>query len=91
MTTQQSKILSQFEKYKGYSSNIFNGEDWLEFDAFKAGAEFALIIAAEKAKIKRNYYPNNQQLESQIERDQFCVDEYNYFISEESILNCLKG
>lgn len=33
----ESKLLSQFEKYKGYSSNLFDNEEWREFDAFKAG------------------------------------------------------
>lgn len=34
----ESKLLSQFEKYKGYSSNLFDNEEWSEFDAFKAGS-----------------------------------------------------
>ena len=33
----KSKILSKFEKYKGYSSNLFDNEEWKEFDAFFAG------------------------------------------------------
>lgn len=32
-----SELLSEFEKYKGYSSNMFAGEEWKEFDAFAQG------------------------------------------------------
>jgi len=32
-----SELLSEFEKYKGYSSNMFDGQEWKEFDAFAQG------------------------------------------------------
>lgn len=39
MTTEESKLISAFEKYKGHSSDLFDNEEWKEFDAFKAGVE----------------------------------------------------
>jgi len=33
----ESKLLSMFESYKGYSSNLFAGEEWRELDAFIDG------------------------------------------------------
>lgn len=33
----ESKLLSMFEKYKGYSSNLFTGAEWRELDAFIEG------------------------------------------------------
>ena len=53
-------------------------------------ARHVLKIAAQKAKIKRNYYPDNEALDSQIEKRDFHDGDYNYFISLESIINCLK-
>lgn len=50
-TTEENKILSAFEKYKGYSSNMFDNEEWRECDAFGAGVKFALNPAAEKAEL----------------------------------------
>lgn len=38
----ESKLLSAFEEYKGYASNLFDCEEWAEFDAFKAGYELAI-------------------------------------------------
>jgi len=32
-----SELLSEFEKYKGYSSNMFDNEEWREFDSFAQG------------------------------------------------------
>jgi len=34
---EHSKLISEFEKIKGYSSNLFDNEEWAEFDAFEAG------------------------------------------------------
>lgn len=34
MELEESKILSEFEKYKGYSSNLFDNEEWREFDSW---------------------------------------------------------
>lgn len=48
-----------------------------------------LKIVAEKAKIKRNHYLNNQQLLSQAEEKTFNPYEYSYFISKDSILNAV--
>lgn len=60
-------------------------KEWLE-----EYADLVLKIAAQKAKIKRNYYPNEEALDSQIERRDFNDGDYSYFISLESIINCLK-
>lgn len=32
-----SELLSEFEKYKDYSSNKFDNEEWREFDSFAQG------------------------------------------------------
>lgn len=92
--TEQSKILSEFEKYKGYSSNIFSGEDWSEFDAFKTGAEFALKIAAEKAQIgmkkKSNYGTHRKWQKVKEEEVDLFAYEVQHFVDKQSILNCLK-
>lgn len=37
MKAEESKLLSLFENYKGHSSNLFDNEEWREFDAFCAG------------------------------------------------------
>lgn len=39
MTTEESKLITAFEKYKGHSSDLFDNEEWEEFDIFRAGAE----------------------------------------------------
>jgi hypothetical protein len=36
---EESKLLSKFEKYIGHSSDLFDNEEWREFDAFVAGYE----------------------------------------------------
>lgn len=33
------RLLSKFEKYKGYDSDLFDGEDWSKFDSFLSGYE----------------------------------------------------
>lgn len=76
--------------------NRVNGDEEINsskdavIEAIRKYGEEVLKIAAEKAKIKRNYYPNNQSLESQTEQREFDEGEYIYFISKESIINCLK-
>lgn len=42
MTTKESKLLSVFEKHIGHSSDLFDNEEWAEFDAFVAGVDHAL-------------------------------------------------
>lgn len=42
MTIEQSKLLSKFEKYKGHSSDLFDNEEWAEFDAFVEGVNHGL-------------------------------------------------
>ena len=78
----KDKMLSRFEKHKGYSSNLFDNEQWREFDAFVAGAKMALEIAAEKARLKGErdceYY------------ESYRTEDDIISINEESILNCLK-
>lgn len=34
---EESILLSLFEKHKGYNCNLFDNEEWREFDAFKEG------------------------------------------------------
>jgi hypothetical protein len=34
---EKSILLSKYEKIKGYSSNLFDNEEWAEFDAFCKG------------------------------------------------------
>jgi len=46
-TTQNSILLGVFEKHKGYSSSVFNNEEWKEFDAFIAGFECAMAFKPE--------------------------------------------
>ncbi len=93
--SQESKILSAFEKYKGFSSNIFDGEDWKESDAFGAGVEFALKIAAEKAEIevkKKSNYGTHRKWQKVKDDEQWDLYDYEimYSVKKESILNCLK-
>jgi hypothetical protein len=93
-STQESKILSAFEKYKGFSSNMFDNEDWRECDAFGAGVEFALKIAAEKAEIgmkkKSNYGTHRKWQKVKEEEVDLFAYEVQYFVDKDSILNCLK-
>lgn len=37
MTVEKNKLLSHFEKFIGHLSNLFDNEEWAEFDAFCAG------------------------------------------------------
>ena len=37
MKTEESIVISAFEKYRGFSSNLFDGGDWGEYDAFEEG------------------------------------------------------
>lgn len=93
METQESKILSAFEKYKGFSSNIFDNEDWRECDAFGAGVEFALKIAAEKAEIEINndcYGISIAKGTRTTEREQGFSSTTNISVYKNSILDCLK-
>lgn len=39
---EKSILLSKFEKIRGYSSNLFAGEEWREFDYFVEGYKLAL-------------------------------------------------
>lgn len=42
MTEQEKSILlSKFEKIKGYSSSLFDNEEWSEFDYFCIGYNLA--------------------------------------------------
>jgi hypothetical protein len=42
MTEQEKSILlSKYEKIKGYSSDLFDNEEWSEFDAFCIGYNLA--------------------------------------------------
>lgn len=42
MTEQEKSILlSKYEKIKGYSSDLFDNEEWAEFDAFCIGYNLA--------------------------------------------------
>lgn len=42
MTEQEKSILlSKYEKIKGYSSDLFDNEEWAEFDAFCDGYNLA--------------------------------------------------
>lgn len=78
-----------FEEFKFADYPYHNTYD-ATIKAMERYGEEVLKIAAEKAKIKRNYYPNNEGLDLQIERERFYMDEYEFFVSKESILNCLK-
>lgn len=73
--TENSKYLSHFEKYKGYSSSLFSGNEWAEFDAFVAGIELALEVASEKAEV---------QADGMVD----CLDSVK--VNKNSILNSLK-
>lgn len=43
MTAQEKSILlSKYEKIKGYSSGLFDNEEWVEFDAFCIGYNLAI-------------------------------------------------
>ena len=50
-------LLSKYEKIKGYSSNLFDNEEWAEFDAFCQGYNLAKAeLKAEKIdKIDRHH------------------------------------
>lgn len=39
---QKSILLTKFEKIKGYSSDLFDCEEWSEFDSFKLGYNLAI-------------------------------------------------
>jgi hypothetical protein len=42
MTEQEKSILlSKYEKIKGYSNDLFDNEEWREFDAFCVGYNLA--------------------------------------------------
>jgi len=43
MTTEESVLLSKYEKIKGYSTEKFDGDDWREFDRFEEGYKLARI------------------------------------------------
>lgn len=91
----RSKLISAFEKIKGYSSDMFDCETWIEFDGFVSGTEYALEVAAEKAEIgmkkKSQYgkYRKWQKVRRDEEVDLFTY-EVQYFVDKESILNSLK-
>lgn len=38
---EKSILLNRYEKIKGYSSNLFDNEDWAEFDVFCKGYNLA--------------------------------------------------
>ena len=48
MENEKSVLLSKFEKIRGYSSNMFAGEEWREFDYFVEGYKLA-VQEAKKA------------------------------------------
>lgn len=39
---EKSILLSKFERIKGYSSNLFDCEEWSEFDSFQLGYNLAI-------------------------------------------------
>jgi hypothetical protein len=41
MNTEESMLLVKFEKIKGYSSNLFDNEEWSEFYYFGIGYNLA--------------------------------------------------
>jgi len=92
--TKRSKLISAFEKIKGYSSDMFDCETWIEFDGFISGTEYALEIAAEKAKIKRFVRDRDSpwKLADDFEDETYLRDGlYRYdVIDKKSIINCLK-
>lgn len=47
MEEEDSILLSKFEKIRGYSSDMFAGEEWREFDYFVEG----YILATQEANI----------------------------------------
>jgi len=42
MSTERSILLSKFEKLKGYSSELFQAENWIEFNFFVEGYKLAI-------------------------------------------------
>lgn len=78
------------EYYQGEVFGDFAYPRATVIEAMGKYAEEILKIAAEKAKIKRNYYPKDEGLDSQISRREHHIYEYTYFIDKESVLNCLK-
>lgn len=90
MTTEESKILSAFEKYKGHSSDLFDNEERAKSDAFRAGVEFALKIAAEKVNLINVSFCGRSKSQIHI-GDTFKYNNDDYVeINKHSILNCLK-
>jgi hypothetical protein len=41
MEKEQSILLEKYEKIKGFSSNLFDNEEWAEFEAFCEGYKLA--------------------------------------------------
>lgn len=54
----ESKLLSAFEKIKGYNSYMFDIADWKEFDAFVAGYNLERIVEKDLSYI---HYKINQR------------------------------
>ena len=54
----EEKLLKAFEEYKGYELGDFDIATCLQFEVYKAGAKYALEIAAEKAKTEEKYFPH---------------------------------
>jgi hypothetical protein len=50
MENEKSVLLSKFEKIRGYSSNMFAGEEWKEFDYFVEGYKLAIQEAKNALK-----------------------------------------
>ena len=42
MENEKSVLLSKFEKIRGYSIDMFAGEEWREFDYFVEGYKLAI-------------------------------------------------
>jgi hypothetical protein len=69
MTKQEkSVLLSKYEKFKGYSSNLFNNEEWTEFDAFCKGCN----LAGNMIKDKQYQFYEFSQLFHEILKD--CIE-----------------
>ena len=81
---QQSKLLSKFELYRGYSSNHFDGEDWTEFDAYEEGYKEALKdINIEEISELLDYLNNRLQLGEEVHNKLDSItDKLNYFFQQ---------
>ena len=65
MTEQQKLVLlSKYEKIKGYSSDLFNNEEWAEFDSFCFGYLLAYEdLSKDVEYIKKEYQTLNEMFD----------------------------